>query len=141
MKIFLSILLTCISATCISAPSGRLLDAIRSVESADGKLLVGDGGRAIGEYQLHKCYVDEVNRILGERRYTYADRNDGAKSREMAVIYLSRWGRVYERQTGKPATDEVYAKIHNGHNYWRKSQKVKAAVERYWRKVAKEMAK
>ena len=51
----------------------------------------GDDGNAIGCLQIHKIYVREVNRILGENRYTYADRHNKNKSIEMAKIHIAYW--------------------------------------------------
>ena len=75
------------------AVSPSLLDAIRQVESG-GRCVTGDSGRGVGVYQIHKIYVDDVNRILKRKAYTYDDRNDEAKSREMVRIYLTHYARV-----------------------------------------------
>jgi len=114
--------------------SSRLLDAMELVESNGNPTAVGDNGRAIGCLQLHKCYVDEASR-LGGTKYSYNDRLDRTLSRRMAAAYLRHWGTIYERETGKPATDEVLAKIHNGHTWWRKGGNVQANVCSYWLKV------
>ena len=82
----------------------NLLDAIEQVESG-GKNAVGDGGKAFGAYQIHKIYVDDVNRI-SKKNYSYADRNCKKKSREMVTIYLKHYGK------GKSLID--MARIHNG---------------------------
>ena len=86
-------------------PSERLLDAIRQVESSGGKYTVGDGGKAVGAYQLHKIYVDDVNRIA-KTKYTYIDRMNEAKSRQMVRLYLAHYG--------KGLTLLDMARIHNG---------------------------
>ena len=41
-----------------------LMDAIEQVESGGNANAVGDGGAAIGAFQIHKIYVDDVNRIM-----------------------------------------------------------------------------
>jgi len=94
-----------ISSNALAAPSRALLDAIRQVESG-GRCVVGDSGKAVGVYQIHKVYVDDVNRILCKKVYTYADRNDEAKSRKMVELYLTHYGK------GKSQLD--MARIHNG---------------------------
>lgn len=64
------------------------------VESGGDARAVGDDGRAIGIVQMHRTSVREANRIFGERRWTYADRYDPAKSVEMCRITLERhWRR------------------------------------------------
>ena len=120
---------------CISAksaePDARLLNALVWVESSRNANAVGDNGKAIGLLQLHKIYVDDVNRILGVKKYSYADRWNPQKSVEMTVVYLKHYGHRYERLTGKKASYEVLAKIHNGGpNGW---EKIK--TNKYWYKV------
>ena len=73
-----------------------LLDAIEQVESggeSDPDNAVGDGGKAIGAYQLHEIYVRDANRILGWYRFRYEDRRNRAKSREMTSIVIQHYGK------------------------------------------------
>ena len=68
----------------------QLLDAIAKVES--GGMYddaVGDNGDAIGSFQIHKVYVDDVNRIIGKNRYSYRDRHNFYRSKMMVGIYLT----------------------------------------------------
>lgn len=85
-------MLTLLITIALSCPSDQLLDAIREVESNGNVCAVGDGGNAVGAYQIHKIYVDDVNRIAGTN-YTYDDRLDERKSREMVKIYLTHYGK------------------------------------------------
>lgn len=111
----------------------KLLNAISVVESSKKANAVGDGGKALGLFQLHRIYVRDVNNILGRKCYSYSDRLNPNKSKDMTVIYLKHYGRAYERKTGKPATLEVLARIHNGGpNGW-----AKPATKEYWLKVKK----
>ncbi len=78
--------------------------------------------QAIGAYQLHKIYVDDVNRIIGEDRYIYADRWDPVKSREMATIYVQHYTNVISSFEFWRQIDqlEAMARIHNsGPDGWR----------------------
>ena len=50
----------------------------------------GDGGLAVGPYQMHPCAVDEANRIIGRPLWTLADRTDLQASRDMCGVTL-RW--------------------------------------------------
>ena len=70
----------------------RLLDAIAIVESGNNPQSRGDGGKAVGAYQLWKIYTDDANRIAGTK-YTYADRLCPKKSREMVRIVLMHYGK------------------------------------------------
>lgn len=63
-----------------SEPSDNLINALVKVESKGVRTAIGDKGRAVGILQIHKCVVDDVNRIC-KTTYTYADRKDAKKSR------------------------------------------------------------
>ena len=136
-----------INVVAVEVPE-KLLDAIATVESNNDDKAIGDKGRAIGRFQIWKTYVDEVNRICRLKKngktFSYEDRKDAVKSREMVRIYLEFWGRQYERNTGKKATFEVLAKIHNGHAFWKRSNTKKNEqyfknLESYWIKVSREL--
>lgn len=86
--------------------SPQLLYAIAKVESNFNSAAVGDGGKAVGMYQLHKNYVDDVNMILKRKEFTYEDRLNPEKSRKMVEIYLNYYG--------KGLSDMDKARIHNG---------------------------
>lgn len=102
----------------------RLLDAIMQVESKGKADAIGDNGEAVGAYQLHRIYVNEVNRILyitsknkkAIDTYGYSDRLDKAKSRSMTLIYLTYWAEYHK------LTDLVLiARLHNsGPNGYKK---------------------
>ena len=119
--------------------TARLLNAIKGVESSGNSSAIGDNGKAVGAYQLHKIYVRDVNNILKNKGskicFTYADRYNMHKSRYMTCIYLLHYGKVYERKTGKVATAEVLSRIHNGGpDGWKKKSTLK-----YWYKVKKRL--
>lgn len=113
-----------------------IYEATSFVESHNDDFAVGDHGNAVGRYQLHNIYVDDVNRIAGTT-YTYEDRFNPIKSKEMVTIYLNHYGKRYTRLTGLPVTDEVKARIHNGGPDGFKKDSTLA----YWDKVRKELYK
>jgi hypothetical protein len=82
-----------------------LLDAIAAVESRNDVRAVGDGGRAIGPYQIHRDYWRDATRILGVD-WPYAEARDIVKAREVARAYLLYYGK------GKSLIE--LARIHNG---------------------------
>ncbi len=132
---------SCISITPDPPPSfsfDNLLDAIEWVESRGDADAVGDNGDAVGAYQIHKIYVDDVNRILIKALreptlYSFDHRYDPEYSRMMVEIYLSHYG-TYER-LGRAATLEDMARIHNGGpNGWKKP-----STEAYWELVKMRM--
>lgn len=83
----------------------RLLDAIAQVESRSDRHAVGDGGRAIGIYQIHRPYWQDGTRILGVD-WSYRDAVDPAKARRVVRAYLLHYGR------DRSLID--MARIHNG---------------------------
>lgn len=125
------ILVLTLAATANAAPpSDRLLDAICAVESRGKADAIGDGGKAVGAYQIHPGVISDVNRICGTA-YTLQDRLDPAKARDICRAYLSHYG---ERAGG---TDEAYARVWNGGPKGAK----KAATVAYWRRVKARLAK
>lgn len=139
MKKILAIGLIAIAT--FAAYSKDLYEAIATVESNGNDYAIGDNGNAVGRYQIWKIYVNDVNRICkllrNKKQYTYADRTNPVKSLEMVKIYTDFYAKRYERLTGKKATDEIKARIHNGGlNGWKKTATIK-----YWNKVKREMAK
>ncbi len=103
-----------------------LLDAIEWVESKGNANAVGDIGKAIGAYQIHKIYVDDVNRIIAlwglDKQFTYNDRWDKNKSRSMTEIYTLYWCKYHLVdiwQLGM-SNNEANTRIHNtGPDGWR----------------------
>ena len=127
----------------------NLLNAIEFVESGGDANAVGDNGKAVGAYQIHKIYVDDVNRILQEDHlykheispeispvFTYGDRLDKAKSRQMTRIYLRHYGKSsYHYGNGDMYYYGVVARIHNGGP----KGHLKESTKPYWQKVKARM--
>ena len=106
-----------------------LLCAIAIVESSGNPHAIGDDGRALGLYQIHAVYAEDVNRILGVNIYQHADALNPAHASNMVRIYLSHY--ATPERIGRPVTDEDRARIHNGGpNGWREE-----STKGYWRKV------
>ena len=99
-----------------------LLDAIAHVESNNNPDAVGDNGRAVGSYQIHRRYWQDGIRILGVD-WKYRDARDPQKARQIVRAYLRYYGK------GKSLLD--MARIHNGGP---KGHKKKATLA-YSRKV------
>lgn len=104
-----------------------LFDAIAHVESGNDPNAYNEAERAAGLYQLRPIYVADVNRIVGEKRFTLDDRWNQAKSEAMMLIY---W-----RHYCPGASWEVMARIHNGGPKGHK----KPQTKQYWRKVQKHL--
>ena len=101
----------------------RLLDAIASVESNRDSRAVGDGGRALGAYQLHKPYWQDGTKFMGVD-WSYDQARNPAKAREVVRAYLLHYGR------GRNLLQK--ARIHNGGP---RGYRKKATLE-YARKIA-----
>ena len=144
-----------------------LLDAIEWVESRGDANAVGDPKpwgiyidnygqevskgieyQAIGAYQIHKIYVDDVNRILSlrgiENAFAYNDRWDKGKSRDMVAVYTEyygtkAWNKIWDSGQFETTDEregfikyyELQTRIHNGGpRGWRKE-----STKAYWQKV------
>ena len=104
-----------------------LLDAIEWIESEGNLFAVGDGGKAVGAFQIHPIMVRDVNRILGHDKYSQKDRWSKAKSREICTIYLNHYC--------KNKSYEYMARSWNGGpTGWKKD-----STEKYWLKVQKRL--
>jgi len=109
----------------VSSPDNPLqsaLDLSHYLESSYSAKLVGDKGQAIGPLQIHRQLVDDVNRIIGQRRFNYQDRWSLEKSQEMFEIYSSYYGQRYIQTTGQKPTTRTYVRMWNGGpDGWRKN--------------------
>ena len=108
----------------------RVLQAIRIVESNNTPSAVGDGGNAIGVYQIWESYwkdATEFSNLGGKYRDCfvpeYADR--------VVRCYMKRY--ATPRRLGRKATMQDIARIHNGGPNGYKKQ----ATLKYWKKVEK----
>lgn len=63
-----------------------LINAIAHVESRHNTKAVSGCGTYVGFLQISKTVVDECNRIIGKRKYTYKHRYDKESSVEMFYI-------------------------------------------------------
>jgi len=82
-----------------------LLDAIAEIESKNKPCAIGDGGKAIGAYQIHRSYWRDGTRFLNVN-WDYSLAFDSVKSRMVVKAYLLHYGK------GKTLFD--MARIHNG---------------------------
>jgi hypothetical protein len=106
-----------------------LIQALILVESNNNDRAVGDDGLAYGCLQIHKIYVEDVNRILGEDKYVHVDAFDRHDSIDMFITYTSHYA-TYTR-LGREPTPEDFVRIHNGGpNGWKKP-----ATKKHWNKV------
>jgi soluble lytic murein transglycosylase-like protein len=82
-----------------------LIDAVAQAESNNNPRAVGDNGRALGAYQIHRAYWRDGTRLLGVY-WSYKEAFDPKKARSIVKAYLLHYGR------GKSLIE--MARIHNG---------------------------
>lgn len=111
-----------------AAARRQVLDAIRMVESSDRPNPPdGDGGLAIGPYQIHRVYwldAVEAEPALGGR---YEDCRRRAYAERVIAAYMRR----YVPDAWQRARAEVIARTHNGGPQGSRRD----ATLRYWHKV------
>ena len=98
-KLLLLVLMTVsITATAKSAPEvdlqkkwGAVIQAIAMVESECQPNRVSKNGLYVGYLQISEILVRECNRIVGYKKYTYADRYDKQKSIDMFIDYQEHY--------------------------------------------------
>ncbi len=87
----------------------RFVEALAHVESGGNPEAIGDGGRAIGLYQLHRGTWNLISAIRQRRglpTYPYVYATDRVVSTQYVDSYFEHYERVYaERSGGTPLTD------------------------------------
>lgn len=124
------------SLLAIAPPVGTdtraILDAIRAVETggeADPDRAIGDGGKALGAYQIHYAYwLDATERDPALRALGYQSVMNRATAERVVLAYLTRYAPDWNVST--------VARIHNGGPRGHKKQstldyarKARAAME------------
>ena len=111
---------------------GQILDALRMVETGGekhgGRLSVGDGGGAIGPFQIHRAYWKDT-RLRGR----WEDCRDPRYAREVVLAYWKR----YCPKALESLDAETLARVHNGGpDGAREPETVK-----FWKKVERELVR
>jgi hypothetical protein len=111
-----------------------LIPFLIQVESGGDPNALGDGGRALGILQIHAAaWKDGCAEMKVD--WSYDTATNALRSRAVCHAYLMRYGRAYERETGRQATPEVLARIWNGGpRGWKRK-----GTEAYWQRVKAEM--
>ncbi|MCB9879581.1 MAG: hypothetical protein H6835_18455 [Planctomycetes bacterium] len=109
-------------------PRREILDAICMVES-DGRDDVrdGDGGRAIGPYQIHRVYWLDANEFAAELGGDYQDCRRRAYAERVIDAYMRR----YAAEAWRIGDAETVARVHNGGPNGAQKQ----ATLGYWQRV------
>ena len=104
----------------------KTLDAIMQVESGGRDHAVGDHGKALGAYQIHRAYWTMGTKLLGVS-WPYSDAVDRAKARQVARAYVTH----YQKIGCHRACPETWCRIQNGGPHGT----LKGSTIKYWRKV------
>lgn len=132
MKTIIFAIAMAMMATASASVPEHLLDALIMQESSGNNYAIGDNGIGVGCLQIHPCVVDEVNKKTGSN-YSYTDRFDRAKSKEICRAYLQIW--ATRKRLGRVPTNEDYARIWNGGpRGWKKH-----STKSYWQNVKARM--
>jgi len=112
---------------------GKFIGVVAELESNNGLKRVGDNGKAIGLYQMHKIWVDDYNRITRGPKFSYADRADDVKAARMMHVVLLHYHRRLKRKLGRPLKlAELFALIPGGPDGY----KLKRVVNDYGKRGA-----
>ena len=94
-----------------------LLPILIQIESNGDDKAIGDHGAAVGCMQIHEIMVDDVNRILGGNYFSYADRLNRKKSKEMAAVYFYNYkGRGFDKLTTREQLIQLGRQWNGGPN-------------------------
>lgn len=106
----------------------KFLAALSKVESYDNDNAVGDKGKALGRYQIHKAYWKD-SKIPGN----YEQVVDPAYARKVVLAYFRR----YAKDALTNGDWEILARIHNGGPSIMSRQGSKAwdNTSAYWAKI------
>ena len=123
-KMLKSILLaSLVSSSCLASVSEKFLDSVAQIESSGRLNCIGDGGKALGQFQLHRAAWEDAkknNPSLGDYQTAAFDRD---KSRQAARIYFDILTARFRRATGQyPTHGQLYALYNCGFTTFRKAQ-------------------
>lgn len=96
-------------------PLEKLADKIAMVETLD-KDIIGDGGDAIGHFQIHQAMLTDFNRYYG-KEYTHEEMHDRDKGKEVCIGMLKLGIKLYKDKYNQNPDTENLARMWNGGIY------------------------
>lgn len=109
-------------------PREQILAAIRFVESSDrDDVADGDGGKAIGVYQIHEAYWRDAVRAEPSLGGSYQDCRRRAYAERVVAAYMQKWAPA----AWAAGDAETIARVHNGGPEGAR----KESTLRYWERV------
>lgn len=131
MRFFIILLIFCSNNLVFGQYKTNLdfLSILSLVESNNKDLAVGDKGKSIGRFQIHrKCFIDAA-KINKRINFSYESLTNKNNSEIVVVTYLSH----YERTAWKNNDWEKLAKAWNAGPNWRnKKGQSKINLQNYW---------
>lgn len=115
---------------CQAASYDQFLFSLARVESKGQDSAVGDDGRAIGRFQIHKSYFLDAKQYA-KFNFGYSSCTNAEKSAQVVKAYFLR----YNPQAVKNKDWESLARLHNGGPSGQKN------TDTYWNKVKIELEK
>ena len=98
----------------------KVINSLSYIESNHTYNAIGDSGKAIGILQIHKCVIDDVNRIRKTTNFKYSHRKSPAYSRLIARIYLHHYTKSFKRNFHRaPSASELAMMWNGGGQYYR----------------------
>ena len=104
----------------------KLLAAIAVVESNVDDHTVGDGGDAIGRYQIHAKAVEDVNKFYNTD-FSWRQMHDPASAEWVALLYLQ----LYLKAVPNAGLEDAARIWNGGPDGWRQG-----CTLAYWHKVS-----
>ena len=110
--------------------NGDIMETLKYVETINGEYTIGDDGKAFGILQIHKGYVEDVNRYHGTS-YTHYDMFDDRCAEEVFYLYMEIASERFCKKYGRYPNEEEIVRMHNGGMY--QGYRIKA-TEKYYKK-------
>jgi hypothetical protein len=88
--------------------AAKLIDALAFIESSRNERAVGDGGRALGLFQIHRGVIADVNRHY-DAAFSHRDALNQEKAVRIFVLYISLY--ATEARLGREVLSEDVALI------------------------------
>ena len=108
----------------------KFLKALNQVETSGRTgAIVGDNGKALGPYQIHKAYWQDAVAFDKSIKGSYQDVTNKAYAEKVVTAYLNK----YAPKAIAAHDYQTLARVHNGGPAGAKS----GATKGYWKKVQK----
>ena len=104
-----------------------ILKSFKFIESSYREKVIGDNGKAYGCLQFHQARVDDINEIVGYKKYTLKDALIETRATEMWYVYMAHKNPTYNLERA--------CLLWNGK--WDDPDKIK----KYFDKITKQLSK